>query len=218
MTNSSSKTASWLSLTTAAVFFCMLLTAHFGHITQQYFEYYHTPEKYTEEIVEHSAELNLIFVFDNIFIVLYTCTALFAVKVLTKNSYSIIAVLAYILIVAVAVLDYKENFHIYALMQAAKNGNTVSTGSILWQVQESMLKWHLAYFEFFLIGFMLSAETKLERMLKYSLWFWFLPTGVLVYALRGTHAGALMELVRYLNLLSGFILLYFILRNKKEDE
>lgn len=210
------KTASWLAAATALVFLLLLAVVHLHGIAQQYFELVHHPATYTEEIIEHSRELNIIFVLDNIFIILYTSMALFSIKTWSGNAPSFVAYLSGGLIIAVAILDFWENFHIYSLMQQAKGGIVVEAASITWQSTESMMKWHLAYFAFFMLGFLVPARTALERMLKYSLWFLFLPTGVLVYATVGSSYEMLFQWIRFINLLAGFVLIFFIMRRMRE--
>jgi hypothetical protein len=47
--------------------------------------------------------------------------------------------------------------------------------------------------------------------------FWFVPTGVLVYATVDTQYANLFQWIRYLNLFSGFILICFIMRRISSD-
>jgi hypothetical protein len=162
--------------------------------------------------VENCKALNIIFVLDNIFIILYTCTAFFTIKTVSKNAPSFVSLSAYILIAAVGLFDFLENFHIYSLMQQAKGGIAVSAQDIQWQSMESMMKWHLAYFAFFMLGFLMPSNRFIEKLLKYSLLFWFVPTGILVYATVDTSYAELFQWLRYLNLFSGFILISLIMR------
>jgi hypothetical protein len=211
---STARTASILAGAAAIVFFLLLGVVLTHGISQQYFELVHTPEKYTGELVKHSNALNAIFVLDNIFIILYTSMTLFTIKTLRNNAPSFVATIGIVLISLVAVLDFLENFHIYALMQQAGNGITASAESISWQSAESMMKWHLAYFAFFMLGFLAPAGNIIEKTLKYSLWFLFVPAGVLVYATVDTGYAALFQWIRYINLLSGFLLIWWIMRNR----
>jgi hypothetical protein len=215
---STAKTASALAAATAIVFFLLLAVVHLQGISQQYFELVHHPAQYTEQIIEHSKALNIIFVLDNIFIILYTSMALFTVKTFSGNAPSFVAYLTGGLLIAVALLDFWENFHIYSLMQQAIGDIAVEAASITWQSTESMMKWHLAYFAFFMLGFLVPARTSLEKMLKYSLWFLFLPTGVLVYATVGSSFETLFQWIRFINLLSGFVLIFFIMRRIAQME
>ncbi len=206
------RTASLLSLCTTVIFFLLLAVVHLHGISQQYFEMVHSPDKYTEELAEHSRALNIIFVFDNIFIILYTSAAFFTIKTVRANAPYFVSVLTYILIALVGLLDFLENFHIYSMMQQAKGGIAIIARDIQWQSTESMMKWHLAYFAFFLLGFLIPPKGFVEKLFKYSLWFWFVPTGVLVYAAAGTNYAGLFQWLRYLNLLVGFILIAIIMR------
>jgi hypothetical protein len=183
-------------------------------ISQQYFEMIHTPEIYTQHIVQHSSTLNVILMLDNIFIILYTSMAFFAVKTWSDNAPDFVSIMVNGLISAVALLDFLENFHIYALMQQAKSGIAVTAADISWQAAESMMKWHLAYFAFFLLGFLVPNNRPVEKMLKYALWCWFVPTGVLLYGVTDTIYEVLFQWLRFLNLLSGFVLIFLILRRQ----
>jgi hypothetical protein len=211
------KTASLLAAATAFVFLLLLGVVLVYGVSQQYFELVHSPEKYTEELVEHSKALNIIFVLDNIFIILYTSTAFFTIKTVSKNAPSFVSLSAYILIAAVGLLDFLENFHIYSLMQQVNGGITVTAHEIQWQSIESMMKWHLAYFAFFMLGFLMPSKSFIEKLLKYSLLFWFVPTGILVYATVDTKYADLFQWLRYLNLFSGFIMICFMMRKINSD-
>lgn len=213
---STAKTTSVLAAITAVIFMVQLgLVLSLG-ISQQYFEMIHSPEKYTQDIVQHSTALNIIFVLDNIFILFYTCTALFAFYTWRHNGPLFIAITAGVLAVVVGLLDFIENFHIYTLMQQAKDGIAVSAEAIRWQAAESMMKWHLAYAAFFLLGFLVPGKQVLTTFFKYSLWVWFPVTGVLVYAVTNTPYEDLFQWIRFLNLLTGFILIcVFMFREKK---
>jgi hypothetical protein len=208
------KTASALAMSTAIAFFLLLVIVLTQGISQQYFEMVHAPAKYTEDIVKYSSTLNIIFTLDNIFIILYTCTAFFTISIFCANAAPFVSIAAYILTGLVALLDFAENFHIYALTQQAKSGLAVTASAIQWQAAESMMKWHLAYAAFFMLGFLLPSQTAVEKMLKYALWFWFVPSGVLVYALVDTNYESLFQWIRFLNLLSGFVLIWIIMQKR----
>lgn len=212
----SAKTASLLAAATAVVFLLLMTIVHLNGISQQYFEMVRPPEKYTEELTEHSQALHIIFVLDNIFILLYSCSALFAIYTWRANGPAFISLLSGGLVVAIALLDYLENFHIYSLMQQAKQGIAVSAADIRWQSVESMMKWHIAYTAFFLIGFLIPGKDVLSKSFKYSLWGWFVVTGVLVYAVVGTSYAALFQWIRYINLFTGFVLISILMRREQK--
>jgi hypothetical protein len=208
------KTASVLAIATASIFLLLLGVVHWQGVTQQYFELVHTPEKYSAELVEHYKGLNIIFVLDNIFVLLYTCTALFTIYTWKNNAPSFVVVFATALVAIVGVLDYVENFHIYALMQQAKNGVAITAADIQWQAAESMLKWHLAYAAFFFMGFLVPIYNALSKMFKYSLWGWFVVTGVLVYAFVDTEYENLFQWIRFINLFTGFIMIFILMKKE----
>jgi hypothetical protein len=210
------KTASLLSLSTAIVFFIIMLAVHFGGISQQYFEMVRSTEKYTEELLEHSHQINLILALDNMFIILYTSTAFFSIKTWSSEKNHFISIPTYVLMAAVGVLDFVENFHIYSMMQTVKIGGSITMQEIEWQSSESMLKWHLAYAGFFFMAFLIPTKTATEKILKYSLLLFFVPTGILVYAFFTTNLNAAFQLIRYLNLFSGFVLIYLIMKKYKQ--
>jgi hypothetical protein len=208
------KTASVLAIATASIFLLLLGVVHWQGVTQQYFELVHTPEKYSAELVEHYKGLNIIFVLDNIFVLLYTCTALFTIYAWKNNAPSFVVLFATALVAIVGVLDYVENFHIYALMQQAKNGVAITAADIQWQAAESMLKWHLAYAAFFFIGFLVPIHNVLSKMFKYSLWGCFVVTGMLVYAFVDTEYENLFQWIRFINLFTGFVMIFILMKKE----
>lgn len=206
-----------LAAVTAIIFFMLLAVVHLNGISQQYFEMIHSPEKYTKEIVDHSDTLNIIFVLDNLFILLYTATALFAIHTWKANAPSFVGIVAAFLAAAAGILDYAENFHIYTLMEQAKGGIPVDAASIRWQAAESMMKWHLAYAAFFFVGFLIPATDVFSKLFRYSLWGWFSVTGVLVYATADTPYADWFQWIRFLNLLTGFIIISILMRKESSN-
>lgn len=209
------KIASVLAAATALTLLALLGVGLKNGISQQYFELVHPPEIYMQKMVAHIRALNIIFVLDNMFIILYTAMAFFVVKTYSSNAPPFVPLVTFILISLVALLDFLENFHIYTLMQQANSGNPVSAASISWQSVESMLKWHTAYLAFFMLGFLIPKTSLPEKILKYALWFIFVPAGLLVYATTDTQYAPLFQWIRYLNLLSGFVLFFIIMKSKK---
>ena len=81
----------------------------------------------------------------------------------------------------------------------------------------SQLKFHSSYLGFFLFAFVLPGDTFLEKLLKYSLWFGYLPIGILVY----TFPNPAFELLRYLFMLTGLTILgwnYFVHYKKESND
>jgi len=68
---------------------------------------------------------------------------------------------------------------------------------------------------FFLFAFVLPGDTFLEKLLKTSLWFGYLPIGILVY----TFPHPAFDLLRYLFMLAGLAILgwnYFVRYRRTE--
>ena len=80
----------------------------------------------------------------------------------------------------------------------------------------SQLKFHSSYLGFFLFAFILHSDTKLEKFLKISLWFGYLPIGVLVY----TFPHPIFDLLRYFFMLAGLSILgwNYLVRYRKESK
>jgi hypothetical protein len=206
------QTAARLAAATAAVFALLLALVLGQGISQQYFELAHAPAIYNEALIAHGRALTGILLIDGAFILLYTATALFAIKTLSAHAPRFVAHLTGGLIIAVALLDMLENSHIYTLLQQVRNGNGATVADIAWQATESMMKWLLAYFAFFMLGFLVPGRNWPEKVLKYSLWFWFAPTGLLVFATAGTAFEQWLQWIRFANLLFGFVLIYLIMK------
>lgn len=202
-----------LALSAATVLLIMLLTSVFnGGFSPQYFEVIHSSDEYTKQILLHGDALNIILTMDNVFTMLYTGMLFFTIHTFRKNAPDFLSVVAVVLVSLVALLDFLENIHIYSLLQTARGGTQVSAGDIQWQTIESMMKWHIAYLTFFILGFLLPASSWIEKMLKYSLWFLLVPVGVLVYATLNSEYGKPIEWMRYICMLSGFVLLAAIMK------
>lgn len=214
------RTASRLAIATATVCFLMLVMNHLHGISQQYFEMMRTPGKYASELMEHARALNMALIADNIFIILYVTMSYFVIWTLRRNVIPPVVYAGIVLITAVGILDFAENFHIYTLMHQFADPewvqNPMTTGvpasEIQWQASESMLKWHLSYLAFFLLGFMVPVKELAGRILRIAVWYWFIPTGIFLYAVSGSDYEDLFQQIRFGNLLGGFILLAIIMR------
>jgi hypothetical protein len=117
-----------------------------------------------------------------------------------------------------SLLDFYENHHIFTFITQLENQLPIAQEEINSQMTLSQLKFHLSYCSFFLFAFVLPAETFLEKMLKYSLFFIQLPVGILVY----TAPANLLPLfgwMRYLLLFGGLVLLsYNYYKRSKTEE
>lgn len=216
------RTAYRLAIATAVICFLMIVMNHLHGITQQAFEMMMNPGHYTSELMKHARALNMALVADNIFIILYVAMAYFLIWALRKGTIPPVVYAGFCLITAVGVLDFIENFHIYTLMHQYTDPawvqNPMITGvpapEIQWQASESMLKWHLSYLAFFLLGWMVSQTTLTGRIFRAAIWYWFIPTGIFLYAVAGTDYEPFFQQIRFGNLLGGFVLIALLMRQQ----
>lgn len=197
----------------------MLLTSLVAanHITQQHFEFLSAVDVYTKELVESAGTLRIILTFDNVFVVLYSAAFIFLFMALWHKEKAINLVAGLIALLATGLLDFYENHHIFTFITMAKKGIAINADDITNQMTLSQLKSHLSYLSFFLFAFSLPADTFLEKVLKYSLFFVQLPIGVLVYTALDS-IRPYFEIMRYCFMLTGLLLIAynFYLPGKKK--
>ena len=194
----------------------MLSTSLFsGGITAQNFETVSNVEDYTRNIIAAEIPLRIILTFDNLFLMFYTAAFIF-LAIDTWNETNIwLVVVALGALVITAYLDLHENHDLMTQLTTAINGMPISLADLQERMLWSQLKFHSSYLGFFLFAFVLPADTILEKFLKISLWFGYLPIGVLVY----TFPNHIFDLMRYFFMLGGLFILgwnYFVrYRNAK---
>jgi len=98
-----------------------------------------------------------------------------------------------------AYLDLHENHDILTQLTTALNGLPIALADLQARMIWSQLKFHSSYLGFFQFAFVLPNNTLMEKLLKFSLWFGYLPVGVLVY----TFPHPFLDLLRYLLMLAG---------------
>lgn len=219
----SSAIAYRLAIATAIICFLMLVMNHLHGTSQQAFEMMMTPGQYTSELVQHARALYMALIADNIFIILYVSMAYFLIWTLRKEVVTPVCIAGLVLITAVGVLDFVENFHIYTLLHQYTDPDwrqnpmitVVPAAEIQWQASESMLKWHLSYLAFFLLGWMVPQTSIIGRIFRAAIWYWFIPTGIFLYFVARSDYEPFFQQIRFGNLLGGFILIALLMRNYK---
>ena len=203
------------AFTAALMLAGMLSTSLFsGGVTAQNFETISSIENYTKNIIAAEIPLRIIFTFDNLFLMFYTAAFIFlSIDLWNKDNIWVVVVGLGALVIT-AYLDLHENHDLMVQLTTAINGMPISFADIQERMLWSQLKFHSSYLGFFLFAFVMHGDTILEKFLKYSLWFCFLPVGVLVY----TFPNHIFDLMRYFFMLGGLTLLgwtYFV-RYRKE--
>jgi hypothetical protein len=208
------KTCAALSLASACVLALMLLIGIVSSANQQHFEAVLPVSVYTRDLLAHAAPLRAILTLDACFIALYLSTSLLVARLLVGDKSALLANLSIGLVIAAGVLDLIENHHIATMLSMAEQGVPIAAGEISLQAIASMLKWHLGYLAFFVLGLALSPRTHVESWLRAALLFVQLPVGAAYYLVPASLQPTFLWL-RYLNLLIGFLAFALILREER---
>ncbi len=172
-------------------------------MTAQNFELVTDVGAYARDIVAAEQPLRAILTFDNLFVMFYTAAFVFlAIDVWNEDNVWLVVV-ALGSLIGTAYLDLHENHDLLTQLTTALNGMPIALADLQERMIWSQLKFHSSYLGFFLFAFVLHGDTKLEKFLKLSLWFGYLPIGVLVY----TFPHPIFDLLRYFFMLVGLSLL-----------
>ena len=205
-----SKIIARLALIAGLLVFAMFLVTLVTGVSQEKFEITQTVESYTRNLIEAQGSLRLIFTIDLIFITVFT--TLFVVlpqSLKTDNKVTnAIASVALGSMLLCGFLDYYEDLHILTMLHSAVNNIRIEQTEISAQMFFSMIKFCMSYLSLFLLAFILPQKTLTEKLLKYSLWFFQLPIGVLVYT-SPDEWHLPLNLLRFVFMTSGFFLLAY---------
>jgi hypothetical protein len=172
-------------------------------VTGQNFELVSDIENYTREILAAEKPLRLILTFDNLFLTFYTAAFIFLAMALWNKKNGLLVAIGLGAILITAYLDLLENHDILTQLTTALQGLPIALADLQNRMIWSQLKFHSSYLGFFLFAFVLPGDTFLEKFLKISLWFGYLPIGILVY----TFPHPILDLLRYLFMLAGLTIL-----------
>ena len=194
----------------------MFITSLVSGASPQHFELVADPITYAHEIAAAEAPLRLALTFDNLFLTFYTAAFIFLAITLWEGNKKMVVAVALGAVLVTTYLDLHENHDILTQLTTAVNGLPVALADLQQRMIWSQLKFHSSYLAFFLFAFVLPGENFLEKFLKISLWFGYLPIGILVY----TFPHPIFDLLRITFMLAGIWLLgiiYFI-RYRKESQ
>jgi hypothetical protein len=190
----------------------MLVVSIFNQgVTAQDFELVSDIESYTRDILAAEKPLRLILTFDNLFLTFYTAAFVFLAMAVRDETNGLLVAVGLVAVLITAYLDLLENHDILTQLTTALNGLPIALADLQERMIWSQLKFHSSYLGFFLFAFVLPGDTFLEKLLKFSLWFGYLPIGILVY----TFPHPAFDLLRYIFMLSGLTILgwnYYLIR------
>ncbi|MFA9406435.1 MAG: hypothetical protein ACERKX_11540 [Anaerolineales bacterium] len=178
-------------------------------VTAQNFELVSDIETYTQDILVAEMPLRMILTLDNLFLVFYTAAFVFLAMAVWDEKNRLLVTVGLVAVLITAYLDLLENHDILTQLTTALHGLPIALSDLQDRMIWSQLKFHSSYLGFFLFAFVLPGDTFMEKLLKFSLWFGYLPIGVLVY----TFPHTAFDLLRYLFMLSGLTILgwnYFL--------
>ncbi len=180
-----------------------------GGVTAQDFEMVSDIEKYSRDIRAAEEPLRMILTLDNLFLTFYTAAFVFLAMAVRDEKNGLLVTVGLVAVLITAYLDLLENHDILTQLTTALNGLPIALADLQERMIWSQLKFHSSYLGFFLFAFVLPSDTLMEKLLKFSLWFGYLPIGILVY----TFPHPTLDLLRYIFMLSGLAILgwnYFV--------
>jgi len=183
-------------------------------VTAQHFENFSDPEVYADDLLQYEGGIRAILTLDGFFLVLYTATILFLVLAVKDEKNSWLIGGSFIALLVATFLDIHENNELLVFMQMAKLDFTPTVEMLHTRAVLSGVKFHASYLSFFLLAFALPSKTPMEKFLRWSLWFGYLPLGVLVY----TFPNPIFSLARYGFMLTGLLILswnFYVLSKRK---
>jgi len=192
----------------------MFITSVISDASPQHFELVAEPVAYARDIAAAEAPLRLALTFDNLFLTFYTAAFIFLSITLWEGNKKMVVAVALGAVLVTTYLDLHENHDILTQLTTALNGLPVALADLQQRMIWSQLKFHSSYLAFFLFAFVLPGETFFEKFLKFSLWFGYLPIGILVY----TFPNPIFDMLRITFMLAGINLLGWIYLSRYQKE
>lgn len=150
-------------------------------ISQEPFQAARLAEKNVARLLTNPQGLRYNVGFDNAFIVFYVAFfVVFAFRVRDLVPREVIVVALGALLLG-ALLDAIENHHILTMLYAAEHGLPISTQESQIQMLASSVKFHAVYLASFLFAFAFARLGTLGTFIALSIWFLFVPLGLLIY-------------------------------------
>ena len=188
MTNSERATVSLATMagTLALVLLILALVSQGSH---QVFQINRPAADYAKLLLHRSATLKAELGIDFIFVCVYGATFIALATTLSewargRGDSAFSAVFGWggaAALVVTALLDAIENAHILSLLAMAEQGQLIAQSSIATQMAASQVKFVASYFGLFLLSFALPAESRVEKLLVFSLRWLQLPLGVSIF-------------------------------------
>ena len=170
-------TAFAAALMLAGMFAITLITG----VSPQHFELLADPSVYAQEIMAAEGPLRLALTLDNLFLTFYTAAFIFLAMSLWNKENWLLVTIGLGSVLLTAYLDLQENHDILTQLATTINGLPIALADLQQRMILSQLKFHSSYLGFFLLAFAMPGDTFLEKFLKVSLWFGYLPIGIQLF-------------------------------------
>ncbi len=213
-----SKTIVRLSLVAGVLILLMFSVTLVTGVSQEKFEVVTQSSEYAKTLASEQNPLRLIFTFDFVFITVFMTLFVILPQSLKTGDRArdAIANLAIGAMLVCGFLDFAEDLHILTMLDSAIKSLAISDSQIALQAFLSALKFCASYLSLFALAFILPGRTWAEKIIKYSLWFFQLPIGALVYTAPAEYRLP-FGLMRFAFMISGFFLLAWNFSREEEE-
>ncbi|HNU08989.1 MAG TPA: hypothetical protein PKO33_14575 [Pyrinomonadaceae bacterium] len=208
-----------LSIVAGLAILAMFAVTVFTGVSQEKFENVLDAGVYARELIAEQGPLRLIFTIDFVFIAVFTTVFVILPQSLKTGSPVVngIANLSIGAMVLCGLLDFVEDLHILTMLDSANKGLALADSQIALQAFLSALKFCASYVSLFALAFILPSRTIPEKLIRYSLWFFQLPVGALVYTAPHDYR-LLFGLMRFAFMITGFFLLAYNFSRAEAEE
>ncbi|MCB9647073.1 MAG: hypothetical protein H6730_10835 [Deltaproteobacteria bacterium] len=177
-------------------------------VSQQRFEWVDAPTRYAAALVRDGGWLRAIIAVDDLFIAAYTIATIYLAATLAQRRFRVEHALVIMGGVGAGLLDLSENHQLLGLLRFAEQTVAIEAQTILARSDASQLKWLVGHLTFVLVGLSLPRGGELpRRMLAWSLVWFQLPIGALVWTVSQPELREGLVWARYASFLVGFVVI-----------
>jgi hypothetical protein len=210
------KLAIFIAYVTLGIIVVMAAVALVTGATQEAHEHFAAPDLYAARLVAEASPLRMLFALDVAFTILYAVYfTLFASHLSSHGAARALVSIALGAMLATAALDFLEDQHILAMLNAAEHGGVLGADAIAWQVTESGVKFSLSFLSLFAFGLALPRTNALSWVLSLLLSAGSLVNAIAAYALPVTSPVGI-EVGRWVGFVVGFVLAIAWLRRQPD--
>ena len=212
------KLAARSAVAAAVLLACACFVTLVTHSSQQTFETFNDPARYAAALRDSALGLRWIVAIDDCFIIAYALTTVCLVSVLMRRGLEAPLGLLLVSVLAGAALDFTENHQIVSLLRRAELGFVPTLEELTQREALSSLKWLLAHGAFAMLGLLLRFPAELAVPLRASFVGLQVVVGVAVLVVTSPSLLSALSWVRYGNILSGFLIIAWLMRTESDEQ